>query len=137
MDRDEVLRGFAAECGEDYVGLWQLARALPADLPRAAREEEVVSMVKALLGMGGIRLGQFHDGEFCAWNGAQSEQLERLRGELAALGRDPDIGEVAWLTRNDGAASIRRTRDAVIVPACHSDSEGGAVVIPPGLDGAD
>jgi len=86
------------ECSEDYVGVWQITRMLrdeghtPVEMP-----DRVVEVVAALLSDGRVDIGQFEDEAFTAWQGDVGAKVSRLKAELQALGREPDIGEVAWL----------------------------------------
>ena len=87
------------EASDDYVGVWRISRALYEAGPDSPRDHvaTTVAVVEELIGPGGLQIGQFLDGVFVAWTGTVGERVERLRGELSALGRDPDVGEVAWL----------------------------------------
>jgi hypothetical protein len=93
----EVVDEFRRECAEDYVGLWQISRALKSYGGGADHLEEILSVVSALLEKPGIVVGQFENDRFVEWGGSDEEHVDRLRRELFDLGKEPDIGDVAWL----------------------------------------
>lgn len=97
MNLDAVVKELTAESREDYVGLWQLARNVPCTFTGIDRTNIVITIASEMLSVGSMMLGQFQEDQFVPWTGPKHAQLERLRSELIALGRDPDIGEVAWL----------------------------------------
>lgn len=90
-----------AECGEDYVGLWQICRSLPqTEEPMQDTVADVVAIVRQLLSMPGVRLGQCDGSAFVPWVDDTFEVLARLERQLHSLGRHPDVGQIAWLTRD-------------------------------------
>jgi hypothetical protein len=98
---EKIAADVFAEAGEDYVGLWQLFRSLPeTGKPTQDAVAEVIAILRQLLTMPGVRVGQFEGTTFVPWTGGNAEVLTRLENQLRSLGRYPDIGEVAWLTRD-------------------------------------
>lgn len=106
---EEVVEGFRRECAEDYVGLWQISRALK-DHDGASGTEQILAIVAALLADRDIVAGQFEDGRFIEWSGRREENVARIRNELVRLGTDPDIGDVAWLVERPPDHSAGRQR---------------------------
>ncbi len=108
MNRDEVIIAIVVadkirtELDDDYVGLWTVPWHLRRALPNAS--DDVVrdlaeAILGGLLGVGAV-LGDL-DGEagaFIPW--LPSGALDVAMTAWRALGRDPNIGEVAWLARS-------------------------------------
>lgn len=94
----DIVDGFRRESAEDYVGLWQISRAVK-ELSGPSQAEKIVVVVAALLEDGDIAVGQFKEGQFVEWIGSREEHLGRIHRELLQLGADPDIGDVAWLVK--------------------------------------
>jgi hypothetical protein len=109
MTRDEVTAAVAVsekvsrELDDDYVGLWVLPWHLRRALPNASDttvRELAESILRALVGED-VVLGDLDGdtGEFLPWDVADPVAI--AVAEWALLGRDPNIGEVAWLARTD------------------------------------
>jgi hypothetical protein len=103
MSPDEVLESLVEECQDDHVGLWRIVNAVRFDLGATnPRETQVLTLrlVRRLLGERGMLVGHpAPDGRhFLAWNLPLDQALRRIEQEWSALGREPDIGEVAWFT---------------------------------------
>ena len=97
---EQVVADLRAECSDDYVGLWEVVRLLrDGGMGSAESAERIVAVVAALLDDPEITIGQFADGTFREWPGNAQDRVARLERELVALGRTPDIGDVAWLVR--------------------------------------
>lgn len=58
--------------------------------------EITLALLTQLLEEGGIIAGQFVDRKFHAWEVPPQEVIAKIGREWANLGRDPDIGEIAW-----------------------------------------
>jgi hypothetical protein len=103
---DEVLESLAEECRADHVGLWEVVHAVKFDMdvtdPGKVREL-TLRLVRQLLQEHGMKVGQpAPDGRsFLAWDLSPDEAIDRIEQEWSALGREPDIGELAWLTSPD------------------------------------
>jgi hypothetical protein len=100
---EDVLDALSAECREDHVGLWQIVNAARQDLGSTTPADTravTLRLVRGLLGERGMQVGQpAPDGRrFIPWGLAPDQALRRIEQEWSALGRDPDIGEVAWFT---------------------------------------
>lgn len=93
--------GVLEESALDHLDLWKLLWVVEAeedleDDPEAAREagRHVVSEL--------VRGGYIHAGvpkgrdDFMPWRLTADEAVERIEAGWKALGRDPDISEVAW-----------------------------------------
>lgn len=99
-----LVRSFRTECAEGFVGvwaiLWEVKQAFPV-LDGSQRKATTLEIVRWLLSTGEVLVGDFDDeGRFCAWGGggAGDVPLEELERRWTSLGREPDMGEVAWLT---------------------------------------
>lgn len=103
MTPDDVLESLVEECQEDHVGLWRVVNAVRFDLgsqnPLETRTM-TLRLVHRLLDERGMQVGHpAPDGRhFIAWSLATDQAVSRIEKEWSALGRDPDIGEVAWFT---------------------------------------
>jgi hypothetical protein len=95
----DIVDSFRRECAEDYIGLWQISRAVRKVGNPPEHLDLIVSVVEALLQQDHIAIGQFDGERFVEWQGDSDDQVMRLRRELLELGKDPDIGEIGWLTR--------------------------------------
>src|SRR5258708_4524257 len=102
---DTIFEEFVDECREDHVGLWRIANAARRILGESTtvqRRALGLSLARRLL-ENGMLVGQpTEDGRhFVSWDLPIDAALQRLEREWTALGRDPDIGEVAWFTSPD------------------------------------
>jgi hypothetical protein len=103
MTSAEVLESLVEECHHDHVGLWEIVRAVRADLGSQTPAETqtlTLELVRSLLREPGIQIGHpAPDGRhFVSWDLPADEAVRRIEHEWSALGREPDIGEVAWFT---------------------------------------
>jgi hypothetical protein len=103
MTPEDVLESLVQECQEDHVGLWRIANAVRCDLgSRNASETQAMTLrlVRSLLHERGMQVGHpAPDGRhFVAWNLPPEQAVSRIENEWSTLGREPDIGEVAWFT---------------------------------------
>jgi hypothetical protein len=106
MTEQDVIAGLLDECREDYVGLWQLVNASQLDMGAAGPDEtrqRTLDLVRRLLSEPGIVVGHpAPDGRhFVPWNLKPDDAFDRIEREWSALGRNPDIGEIAWFTKVD------------------------------------
>ncbi len=104
MTQHDVMEGLLYECDVDHVGLWELVRAAQDDLGAKNPEETrqlTLELVHQMLEHPEILVGYpTPDGRnFSPWNVTPDEALTRIEQEWSALGRCPDIGEVAWFTK--------------------------------------
>jgi hypothetical protein len=103
MTSDEILENLVEECHADHVGLWEIVTAVQLDLGSKDPGETkalTLQLVGRLLGERGMQVGHpAPDGRhFIAWDLPAEEAVNRIEQEWSALGREPNIGEVAWLT---------------------------------------
>jgi hypothetical protein len=101
-DLQSVLRDVYAECLEDYVGLWSIVRQVKAAYPRSTSAEVMsltMQLLEKLISEKGVAAGDFaEDRTFRAWELPTPEMLEKVQLAWESVGRDPDIGEIAWFT---------------------------------------
>src|SRR5271167_2421005 len=100
-DLTNVKREVIAECSVDYVGLWSIIRKI---LAAGIAEEPIVMeatlrLLLQLLLFEKLVAGQFHNEKFEIWDGQPQDIISRIKNEWIALGRSPNIGEIAWFTR--------------------------------------
>jgi hypothetical protein len=106
MTTDDVLESLVEECHEDHVGLWRIVNAVRFDLgstdPSQTRAA-TLRLVRSLLQERGMQVGHpAPDGRhFVPWNLPPDQAVSRIDREWSALGRDPNIGEVAWFTSGE------------------------------------
>jgi hypothetical protein len=97
---EQIIAEIESELSEDDVGLWVVVRSLrdrQSDFEGADIRLLAAHVCRALQ-RHGVSLGQFTaDGDFDEWQVESS--VDRMLIERCDLGRDPDIGEVAWLRR--------------------------------------
>ena len=103
MTREEVQEWLAEECRVDYVGLWEIVHAARFDLGLTIPSEiqtVTLQLVRDLLQDPDMQVGHpAPDGNhFVAWDLPADQAVDRIEHEWAALGHEPDIGEVAWFT---------------------------------------
>jgi hypothetical protein len=103
MTPDEVLASLVEECREDHVGLWRIVNAARFDLGSVNPTETralTLRLARSLLAEPGMQVGfPAPDGRhFVPWDLPPDLALSRIEKEWSALGREPNIGEVAWFT---------------------------------------
>lgn len=103
MTPEDVLESLAEECHDDHVGLWRVVNAVRFDLGSTTAPETrqlTLSLVRRLLQERGMQVGHpAPDGrQFVPWGVSPEQAVSRIEHEWSTLGRDPNIGEVAWFT---------------------------------------
>ncbi|QZN84585.1 hypothetical protein [Cellulomonas sp. C5510] len=96
-----VGESISRELDEDYVGLW----VIPWDIRRRlslADDDLVREIARAVLqglSHSAVRIGDMGDGSgvFSPW--PVRSGIERALRDWREFGRDPNIGEIAWLAR--------------------------------------
>jgi hypothetical protein len=112
MTAQNVLENLAEECQTDHIGLWEIVDAVRNDLGStnpADIRQQTLRLVRDLLCMRGMQVGHpAPDGRrFIAWALSPDEAVRRIEAEWLALGREPNIGEVAWFTCAEEPATQR------------------------------
>lgn len=103
MTLKEILDSLVEECQEDHVGLWRIVNAVRFDLGSTDPEQTralSLRLVRNLLQERGVQVGwPDPDGRhFLPWDVPPDQAIHRIENEWVALGRDPNIGELAWFT---------------------------------------
>jgi hypothetical protein len=102
---DQVKRVLIEEAQTDTVGLWavlwQVKQEIPLLTPDEARQATLTAIREAL-GEEHVIPGEFMDQDentaaFVVWQLSVDEVVARIEREWAALGREPNLGEVVWL----------------------------------------
>jgi len=93
-----------AECRDDYVGLWSIVRRIRnAGMSENVKAiETTLALLTELLTQRRIIVGQFVDHEFREWKMNPEEVVVKIQREWTELGRDPNIGEIAWFVAARG-----------------------------------
>lgn len=115
MTPDEVLETVAEECHADHVGLWEIISAVRLDLGAMNAVDvrtATLHLVRRLLSEHGMQVGHpASDGRhFIPWELPPDQALSRIEQEWSALGREPNIGEVAWFTSAERPSNSRVSR---------------------------
>lgn len=108
MNRDEVIVAIVvadrirSELDDDYVGVWKVPWHLRRALPHAT-DDAVRDLAEAILGgliSVGAVLGDLdgESGTFIPW--PPSGALDAAMTAWRVLGREPNIGDIAWLARS-------------------------------------
>lgn len=100
--RDDLI----SECRDDFVGiwsvLWQVKNRIgtqdPLELQRLTLE-----LIHDLLETRTVQAGTFGPGgkQFRSWNVPPEQAVDAIKQEWDALGREPNIGDIAYLTTPD------------------------------------
>lgn len=103
MTSQDILENLVDECHEDHVGLWRVVNAVRYDLGFTNPMETqamTLRLVQGLLDEEGMQIGHpAPDGRhFVPWNLSSEQAISRIEKEWSALGREPNIGEIAWFT---------------------------------------
>jgi len=99
---ERVTADFFQECKEDYVGLWVLSRRLQEEGIAATQvKPSVMQIIKHALVARKIVAGEFIEKKFTVWSHSPAECIQRIDREWEKLGRNPNIGEIAWFTTNE------------------------------------
>lgn len=106
MTPEEVLDSLVEECREDHIGLWRIVNAVRFDLGSADPAQTrtlALGLVRSLLQERGIQVGwPAPDGRhFIPWNLTPDQAMRRIESEWTTLGREPNIGELAWFTSTE------------------------------------
>jgi hypothetical protein len=98
----DVLESLVEECHQDHVGLWEVVHAARLDLGAltpAETQATTLRLVQGLLDRGMYVGFPAPDGKgFVPWDLSAEGAVRRIELEWCALGREPNIGEVAWFT---------------------------------------
>ncbi len=96
---DDILAGFKREAKEDWIGLWAIVWTLRRAHPKATADEirELsIDLIQSMLESGFVA-ASVSDKAYLRWPDQRSEMVvRRIENEWDALGREPDIGEIAW-----------------------------------------
>jgi hypothetical protein len=98
----DVVESLVEECRVDHVGLWEVINAARYDLGASTPAETqatALQLVRSLLDRGMYIGFPAADGKgFVPWDVSADGAVRRIEQEWSALGREPNIGEVAWFT---------------------------------------
>ena len=98
VDLESVVSSIAAECEEDYVGLWVVAtEVIEAGVNESCVIEASINVIRSVLEMDNMKIGQFNESKFVFWDSSLEGSLAKVESEWKLLGRLPSLGEIAWL----------------------------------------
>ncbi len=98
---DSIVADFEKEAASDFIGLWQLIRAVKKNLEKN-EDEKLQSLTLDLLKRmlyRGFRVGYLSSSgsKLDPWPDQQPVRVAtRIQSEWNALGREPNIGDIAW-----------------------------------------
>jgi hypothetical protein len=97
---EEIMKLFEQQSAVDYIGLWQVIDAAKRELNEGASsgiQRLTLELVKSMLNHG-FRAGDLAESDgFNAWPNQNSDLiLHKIESEWSALGREPNIGDIAW-----------------------------------------
>jgi hypothetical protein len=106
LDLEPLKTALLTECALDFEGLWSVAWRVEHSFPELDSErkrEATLQVIRDLLVTRQIIVGTFASsgGAFLVWSGSVDEIVSRIDEAWRLLGRDPDIGEIAWITTSD------------------------------------
>jgi hypothetical protein len=111
----DIRNSILAESTEDYIGLWAILwnfRQYSGETNHFKLRCKTLELIKELLDGELIQAGTFVDGEFELWQLSVEDVIDRITSEWDALGRDPDIGEIAWFVATEkGEHEVQAKRD--------------------------
>jgi hypothetical protein len=94
-----LIRRFLVEAQDDQVGLWEIVREVEQRTGLGASAmAETLAVVRELLSRG-LQAGDppYSAGGYRAWADQRPDAVtERIRREWIALGRTPNIPDIAW-----------------------------------------
>jgi len=94
--RDEIM----SEALEDDIGLWWIIGRIKDRVPSTDVKAATLCVIAECLKRG-ASVGQFTQGsgtwDFHAWDLSADKIIKTIQIRWDELGRDPDLGEIAWL----------------------------------------
>ena len=97
----DLIARFRKEGAQDWIGLWAIVWELRQSLPKAPAGEIrtlTVELVQQLL-TEGFAVAGVENEVFVRWpDQTPASVARRILEAWRALGRDPDIGEIAWFS---------------------------------------
>ena len=99
-----IRRALVEEAQSDVVGLWAILWQVKNEIPSLSSEEAksaTLEVVRDALSSEEIVVGGFGGGDtetvsFIPWQMSLADALERIEREWGALGREPNLGDIAW-----------------------------------------
>ena len=105
FDTREMRKHLLIECSDDYLGLWSIIWLIRRKLKNANSDQvrrETLGIIRTLLDDGLIQAGfPTPAGGFEPWSLSPAETIRRIELEWDLLGREPNIGDIAWFTAAD------------------------------------
>ena len=106
---EDIIRDLLEECNDDYVGLAKVISDVRVSLAFSEVMEPTLYVIGILLDRGVIA-GQVEDNAFRIWRMPKDEILARITKEWIELGHDPTMGEIVWLTAEEGLQKKSRIK---------------------------
>jgi hypothetical protein len=98
---ENIIADLKKATATDYIGLWWLVRIVSDNLEN--KDEDLQALTLTLLRMmlsHGFVVGELSNGgkTLIPWPDQQPDNVAgRIKAEWDALGREPNIGDIAWL----------------------------------------
>jgi hypothetical protein len=100
----QIRRALVEEGQSDVGGLWAVLGQVKAEMPSWTAEESkkaTLEVIRDALNREELVVGEFreHDGKttsFTPWQVSVTDALRRIDAEWVALGREPNLGDIAW-----------------------------------------
>ena len=93
------------ECMVDYVGLWEAISHVEYGLSDASAQkvrEVTMDLIGELMHEGLVKAGDLNEiSGFVPWQHNPEEALKRISDEWSALGHEPNLGDIVWLTTTE------------------------------------
>ena len=104
-EKHREIRCVLVEEGQsDVVGLWTVLWQVRAELPSLTVQEAKAATLEVIrdaldrveVVVGEFREQDFETTSFICWQTPVPDAIRRIDSEWVALGRDPNLGEIAW-----------------------------------------
>jgi hypothetical protein len=99
---DSAMDVFLAEAQFDYIGLWEVmvkVRSFDPGQSSVALKSRTLHFVSEMLARGFLAVDLLSSGGCQPWENQDPRVvLERIEAEWSGLGREPNIGDIAWFS---------------------------------------
>lgn len=113
MNQLKIKEKLLVESCEDYVGIWTIIwelRQESLENDELLIREKTVEILRYFLERKLIDIGNFdRDGKFVVWDLQSNQVIERIESEWNQLGREPNIGDIAWFVATEKGEEIAST----------------------------
>ena len=105
MDLDSIVADFEKDSALDYIGLWELIRAVTNQAEEKGDDNirrSTLTLLRKMLSRG-FRAGGFtQTRKWELWSDQNPDHvIRRVEAGWNALGREPNIGDIVWFERSE------------------------------------